>query len=50
MKARDEWRSVIGDGAQSVMICGTIMMLWWCVDSWDFLPQVHEKYRYSYMT
>ena len=40
MKVRDEWRSVIGDGAQFVMICGTIMMLVWCADSWDFLPQV----------
>ena len=40
MKLKDEWRSVIGDGAQSVTICGTIMMLVWCADNWDFLPPV----------
>lgn len=44
MKVRDELRSVIGDGAQSVMICGTITMLVWCADNWDFLPQVQRLF------
>ena len=43
MKPKDEWRSVIGGGEQSVMICGTTTMRVWCADSWDFLPQVLEN-------
>ena len=43
MKVKDEWRFVIIVGALSVMICGALQMLMWCVDSWDFLAQVHVQ-------
>ena len=41
IQEREEWKSASTDsGAPSVTHCGTIMMLRWYVDNWDFLQLV----------